>query len=175
VFFLFNGRLSTNVTASCKDATMVQPDYRSEKSESVEGQGRAHGRWEAYLNTMEPSVVDAAFMGRHNAIGPGWAKETSELVGFWVAWHIASGFEALETAGWNRATIFRKIRRFRAVFGSHPDEYQFPWLSIDTRRYWNRQVAGFLMDDYDGSRDYDFTNPDLMPLGGDQSESDPEH
>lgn len=34
---------------------------------------------------------------------------------------------------------------------------------------------GFLIGDYDGSREYDFTNPDLMPLDGDQSESDPEH
>jgi hypothetical protein len=66
--------------------TLVQPDYRSEKSETVEVQGRAQGRWEAYLDTIEPSVVvDAAFMGRHNVIGPGWPRETSQLAGFWVA------------------------------------------------------------------------------------------
>jgi hypothetical protein len=152
---------------------MTQPDYRSEKSESLEGQGRARGRWEGYVGSIEPSVVDAA-LGSRNAIGPGWAKEISELVGFWVAWHVAGGFEALEVAGWNRATIFRKIRRFRVVFGSHPDEYQFDWLSIDSKRYWNRMVASFLMDDFDPSKDYDFADPDRLGPDDDVAEFDPE-
>ena len=51
--------------------------------------------------------------------------EDAELIGFWVAWHRAGGFAGLESGGWHRATIYRKIRRFRARFGDHPDEYRF--------------------------------------------------
>jgi hypothetical protein len=130
------------------------PDFRSEKSQSFEGLGRARQRWEAFLDSCEPSVVDAAFDGRQNALGPRWAKETSELVGFWVAWHVAGGFEALERAGWNRATIFRKIRRFRAVFGAHPDEHQFSFLELQPHRYWNHLIAAELLEDYDPTADY---------------------
>ena len=64
----------------------------------------------------------------------GWAKERSELIGFWVAWHLAGGFRQLEAGGWHRATIFRKVRRFRTVFGSHPDEATFPWMRLDLRK-----------------------------------------
>ena len=54
------------------------------------------------------------------------ALEQSELIGFWVAWHLGGGFQKLERGGWYRATIFRKIRRFRAAYGAHPDEFVFP-------------------------------------------------
>jgi hypothetical protein len=120
------------------------PDYRSEKMDSHEGRGRARGRWAGYLDQLDPSVVHAAFYDGYQAFGPNWAKETSELVGFWVAWHAAGGFEALEHAGWNRATIFRKVRRFRAVFGEHPDEYVFEWMKVDLKRFWDLDVASTL-------------------------------
>ena len=60
--------------------------------------------------------------------------EDAELVGFWVAWHKAGGFGGLEAGGWHRATIYRKVRRFRARFGVHPDEYRFDWIKLDLRR-----------------------------------------
>lgn len=49
------------------------------------------------------------------------AGERSGLIGFWVAWHNAGGFHGLELFGWDRATIYRKPKRFRTVFGAHPD------------------------------------------------------
>lgn len=135
-----------------------QPDFRSEKSETSEGAGEARARWEAYIDSVDPSVLQAAFGSREDALGPRWAKETSELVGFWVAWHIAGGFEALEWAGWNRATIFRKVRRFRAVFGAHPDEYSFSFIGLDPHRYWNLLIAHtLLLDDFDEAAEYDWT------------------
>jgi hypothetical protein len=63
--------------------------------------------------------------------------EGSDLTGFWLAWHLASGFAALERGGWHRATIFRKVCRFRAAFAVHPDEYSFPWIQLDLDTAWS--------------------------------------
>lgn len=116
----------------------AEPDYRSEKMESSEGLGRARDRWAAYIDSLDPVIVGAVYDDGLPFFDSDWAKETSELVGFWIAWHLAGGFAALERAGWNRATIFRKARRFRAVFGQHPDEYEFPWITLDLRHEWNK-------------------------------------
>ena len=70
------------------------------------------------------------------------ALERSELIGFWVAWHLAGGFDNLERGGWHRATIFRKVRRFRAAYGAHPDEFVFPWMQLDLETAWSEQIAG---------------------------------
>jgi hypothetical protein len=64
----------------------------------------------------------------------------SELVGFWVTWHVTGGFERLELAGWHRATIYRKVARFREFFGAHPDEYEFDWLKIDAEKVWEETL-----------------------------------
>jgi hypothetical protein len=70
------------------------------------------------------------------------AATFSELIGFWVAWHATGGFERLELAGWHRATIYRKVARFREVFGSHPDDYEFSWLMIDAEKVWAETLHG---------------------------------
>jgi hypothetical protein len=70
--------------------------------------------------------------------------EEAELIGFWVAWHRAGGFGALERGGWHRATIYRKARRFRARFGSHPDEYRFPWIALDLKKAWSEELDQLL-------------------------------
>ena len=70
--------------------------------------------------------------------------EDAELVGFWVAWHKAGGFGGLEAGGWHRATIYRKVRRFRARFGAHPDEYRFDWIKLDLRRAWTDDLEDAL-------------------------------
>ena len=119
------------------------PDYRSEKMDSAEGRGIAADRFYAWTGTLPPDVVEA-FGYNHIHSVPSeiadWAnatvKEFSELVGFWIAWHSCGGFERLEQAGWNRATIFRKVRRFRSVFEAHPDEYEFPWITLDLEKRW---------------------------------------
>ena len=66
---------------------------------------------------------------RDDLVGP--VIEESELLGFWLAWWRAGGFSGLEGAGWNRATIFRKLRRFPTTFGVHPDEYKPDWIQLD--------------------------------------------
>ena len=70
--------------------------------------------------------------------------EDAELIGFWVAWHKAGGFAGLEAGGWHRATIYRKVRRFRSRFGTHPDEYRFEWIKLDLRRAWSDDLEDFL-------------------------------
>ena len=65
------------------------------------------------------------------------AKEDAELLGFWVTWHVAGGFDELEKWGWHRATIYRKIKRFRDRYGAHPDEYKFNWIKLNLNRNWS--------------------------------------
>ena len=106
-------------------------DFRSDPMETREGKGIARRAWDGYsravnraaLPLLEPmaSRVSAAVV--------------TDLVGFWLAWHLEGGFEGLERLGMHRATIFRKVSRFRRVFGKHPDEFQFPGVSIDVGEY----------------------------------------
>ena len=134
----------------------MTPDYRTDKSSSLEGQGHALAAWEAFLKEELESLVDDAI-----ARGPlppakdrledvdddvryeiaAWAKERSELMGFWLSWHVAGGFRQLEAGGWHRATIFRKLSQFRDQFGTHPDETDFPWITLDLRQAWRIEVA----------------------------------
>lgn len=67
--------------------------------------------------------------------------EQAELIGFWVAWHMGGGFSALEEGGWHRATLFRKIRRFRTRYGAHPNEYVFPFIRFDCEKAWAANIA----------------------------------
>lgn len=124
------------------------PDFRRDRMESPEGRGIAWARWAAYHHSLPEDVLQLAYgtaSGSSDAseLDPGLLDdiavdviETSELVGFWIAWHRAGGFANLERGGWHRATIFRKVRRFRARFGAHPDEFRFPWLKLDLKRDW---------------------------------------
>ena len=58
-----------------------------------------------------------------------------------MAWHLAGGFDNLEGGGWHRATIFRKVRRFRAAYGAHPDGFVFPWMQLDLDTAWSEQIC----------------------------------
>jgi hypothetical protein len=133
------------------------PDYRSDPSESPEGRGIAYGRSAAFWRSL-PESVQAEVSGESDiATGtiedyPAFIRdqvtstvvEDAELIGFWVAWHKAGGFGGLEAAGWHRATIYRKIRRFRARFGTHPDEHRFEWIKLDLKRAWTGDLDEFL-------------------------------
>lgn len=125
-------------------------DYRAEKMESVEGSGRARAKRDAWIDAQDPDDLAAAYPADASAPGDvrdevaAWALERADLIGFWVAWHSAGGFRALEAGGWHRATIFRRVRRFRAVFGAHPDEYRFGWLRVEPRKLWGAHLAGRL-------------------------------
>lgn len=129
------------------------PDYRTEPSASPEGDAIAAARYWAWADVELDPIVDPEPAEK----GYGWDRlakvdrddmaarviKESELIGFWLAWHRAGGFSQLERGGWDRSTIFRKIRRFRSYFGIHPDDARFPWLSVDWERMWwgDRQVA----------------------------------
>jgi hypothetical protein len=140
------------------------PDFRSERSDSPEGRGIAYGRWALYWSSVPDSVLANAFdldpdrdpdvpaRGYPEFLRDQIAEavvEQAELIGFWVAWHRAGGFAQLETGGWHRATIFRKIRRFRARYGVHPDEFRFDWIKLDLKRAWDNELTRHLSDDPD--------------------------
>lgn len=107
-------------------------DFRSEKSESAEGKGRARRAWDAYCRRIErissPVLEPAA-----EKLALRW---TEDLLGFWLMWHIYGGFEGLEAKGMHRSTIWRKVKQFRLVFKVHPDEYEVPGITLDLEKLW---------------------------------------
>lgn len=133
------------------------PDFRSDRSESPEGRGIAYGRSAAFWKSLPESVKARAAEAATVTVSsledyPALVRdqvtttvvEDAELIGFWVAWHKAGGFGGLEAGGWHRATIYRKIRRFRARFGAHPDEHRFEWIKLDLRRAWTDELEDAL-------------------------------
>jgi hypothetical protein len=136
------------------------PDFRSDKSESLEGSGIARVRWREFHDAVPDDVWEDIYFARKAAGWPdpipdedndvpdeildeigGRAVEDSELLGFFIAWHLAGGFEKLRDAGWHRTTIHRKIRRFRARYGTHPDEFSLPWLRLDLPKAWRAAIV----------------------------------
>lgn len=98
---------------------------------SAEGRGRAKAAWDAYVNLLRPA--SESLFG--SAIRNYSASKGTELVGFWLVWHLHGGFEGLQQLGMSRSSIFRKIAAFRNGFGAHPDEYEFPGVSLDIEAY----------------------------------------
>ena len=148
-FYPSLGRLSQPCDKLC--AMTEDLDFRSDKSESAEGGRVAVSRWAGYHHNLDEDVVAQAFSSPAQSMEEldpeirdalaSDALERSELIGFWVAWHLAGGFDNLERGGWHRATIFRKIRRFRATYGAHPDEFIFPWIQLDLDTAWSEQIS----------------------------------
>jgi hypothetical protein len=69
-------------------------------------------------------------------------RATSDLIGFWVLWHVYGGFEGLEQRyGMHKSTIWRKVAKFRKAFGAHPDEYRFKGITLDTPSFWAAAMA----------------------------------
>ena len=143
----------------CETATVI-PDYRSQRSQSPEGAGHAKEAWEEFhlvaARHLSEEATAATWSGmaaelpedvRDDLVGP--VIEESELLGFWLAWWRAGGFSGLEGAGWNRATIFRKLRRFRTTFGVHPDEYEPDWIQLDLPKVWADRLRQRLEPDPD--------------------------
>lgn len=130
------------------------------RNESAEGSGNARRRWFQFLSEMDPRTLDIT--GFHNVTSSVWerygnkqrspidehfssiaakdSKEFAELVGFWVQWHRLGGFDLMEEHGWNRATIYRRIKKFRERFGAHPDDFEFSWIKVDVETAWNEDV-----------------------------------
>ncbi|GAA0190930.1 hypothetical protein GCM10008944_03770 [Cytobacillus oceanisediminis] len=102
---------------------------------SAEGRGRARGVWERYLrvsNRLLGPTVETLF---GSAIKSFSANTVTDLVGFWVLWHLHGGFEGLRDLGFSRSSIYRKTHLFRRLFGAHPDEYEFPGVKLDIDAY----------------------------------------
>lgn len=98
----------------------------------------ARRAWDAYASTVNKA---AAPLVEPLAMAYG-RRVTSDLIGFWVMWHVFGGFEGLESkAGMHRSTIWRKVAKFRKTFGAHPDEYRFAGITIDTPTFWNAALA----------------------------------
>ena|ERR1035437_10149421 len=114
----------------------MSPDYRSAAMHSREGEGRAK---RAYEEAGGPLKGRGATKGR--GVAGALARQINEdVLGFWLLWHIRGGFDGLERHGMHRATIFRKVNRFRELYGVHPDVYELPGISIDVKTF----VAGAL-------------------------------
>jgi hypothetical protein len=108
------------------------PDFRSARSESPEGKGIAKRAWDVYAAGVG-KVVGPAIEPAAEPLAREWVVDQ---IGFWMVWHLYGGFEGLERFGFHRATIYRKIKRFRTVFGQHPDEFTMPGVTLDPEAYW---------------------------------------
>jgi hypothetical protein len=122
---------------------MAKPDFRSKRSATPEGQGIARRAWDSYAavtnRTLGPvlhPILDPVMDPAAKRIARDWV---GDLLGFYVLWHLYGGFEGLERFGMHRATIFRKVNRFRQVFGVHPDEWKMDGINIDAEAYWTAE------------------------------------
>lgn len=100
--------------------------------ESPEGMGRARRAWERYAEAVNRSPVQPYVA---KVLKPYGASVASDLLGFWLVWHTQGGFEGLRELGMSRATIYRKIKRFRQITGKHPDEFELPGVTIRVDEY----------------------------------------
>jgi hypothetical protein len=113
-------------------------DFRSERSASPEGEGKAKDFYdEAWTSTYRVSKkinepLHAAFPFLKN-LQRGYAtSQMFDLFGFWLMWHLSGGFAGMQKAlGMSRSNMYRRIALFRAVFGEHPDVYEFPGITVD--------------------------------------------
>lgn len=115
---------------------MEDQDFRSDRSESAEGKGIARRSWDAYARKVNEKAGPLVRPILDPPAGAAARTVIEDLVGFWVLWHLYGGFEGLQRYGLHRATVFRKVKRFRQLFGEHPDEFSFPGISVDPKTYW---------------------------------------
>jgi hypothetical protein len=110
-------------------------DFRSQPMPSPEGKGIARSRaqkaWDAYARTVKKAATPAVEPAATWLAG----RMIQDLAGFWLLWHLEGGFEGLQRIGYSRSAIYRRVASFRQHFGAHPDEYQFPGVTIDVSEY----------------------------------------
>jgi hypothetical protein len=110
-------------------------DYRSDRMPSAEGLGLAKGNlkraWEAYSRAVNTAAEPLVRPLAEKIATP----LVLDLLGFWLAWHLEGGFEGLQRVGMSRASIYRRINLFRKTLGVHPDEFQFPGVTLDLDAY----------------------------------------
>lgn len=113
-------------------------DFRSNRMPSNEGRGLARRAWDGYESWARKNIVPITRPAFEPLARRYSANKVTELVGFWVLWHAYGGYQGLvETLGMPPTTIYRKVKSFRVVFGSHPDEFEFKGLSLDLKKWHN--------------------------------------
>ena len=115
-------------------------DFRSDPMPSAEGRGRARAAWERYLKASNKAFGPTVETLLGRAIRSYSAGAISDLVGFWILWKLHGGFDGLRDLGMSRSSIYRKAALFRRAFGTHPDEYEFPGITVDLPTYWGSEV-----------------------------------
>lgn len=111
-------------------------DFRTQKMPSREGRGLARRRWlDAAERLADAALLDTVESGARRAA----LEVTMSRGGFWLLWQLEGGFEGMRRLGLSEASIYRKIKSFRESFGEHPDEFQFPGVSIDVETYLRAQ------------------------------------
>ena len=112
--------------------TSHEVDFRSQKMPSREGLGLA---WDRYKAATERLSKAGLLPGITQAAEKASIELTLSRGGFWLVWQLEGGFEGMKRLGLSEASIYRKIKAFRESFGAHPDEFQFPGVSIDVEQY----------------------------------------
>jgi hypothetical protein len=110
-------------------------DFRTDPMPSVEGQGNAQSGWRRAWDAYSSTVNRAARPAAEPAARWIATRTTEDMVGFWLIWHLEGGFEGLQRLGMSRSAIYRRISRFRKIFGEHPDVYRFPGVTVDVEAY----------------------------------------
>lgn len=110
-------------------------DFRSDPMPTSEGRGRARQAWLAYERTVNKALGPTVEKVARPLVLKYAVGQVSDLVGFWVLWHVEGGFEGLQRLGMSRASIFRKVAAFRRIFHAHPDEYEIPGIVLDLDAY----------------------------------------
>ena len=98
---------------------------------SPEGRGIARAAWDAYARAVHRTVTPRL----RPLLADVSTTYVADLIGFYVMWHLEGGFEGLRELGMNRSAIYRRINAFRSTFGEHPDEANFPGITLDVAAY----------------------------------------
>ena len=104
--------------------------------ETPEGAGIAKRAWYAYVNAVGRRTPPFVKEVSEELASPVGRQIVEDMIGFWVMWHLYGGFEGLIEFGMHPSTIWRKVRRFRTITGSHPDVFEMPGISINAKDYW---------------------------------------
>lgn len=112
-------------------------DFRADRMESPDGYGYARRTWEMY-KAASNRLLGPALSPLVKAYAGG---QVTDLVGFWLVWHLEGGFEGMQRIGMSRSAIYRRVRSFRKVFGVHPDEAVFPGVELDIEAFRSGKIT----------------------------------
>jgi hypothetical protein len=115
----------------------MMKDYRSNRMATAEGLGNARGAFEEAASGLVSSQRSPLLRRVARRFAAPMAMDSA---GFWLLWHLEGGFDGLLGLGMSRASIYRRVRDFREVFGMHPDEYAMPGVTLDLEAYVSASV-----------------------------------